>query len=1016
MNVKNKSMFRLFSLMLLAVLSTQIAWAQLRVSGKVVDATSREEVIGATVVVKGTTNGTVTDINGVFTLSNVPSNGTLEVSYINYKKLAVPVAGKSSFDIFLHEDAQALDEIVVVGYGVQRKSDLTGAVSTVKLSNALVSTPSSGVTNALEGRVPGVSIVSSSGQPGASFTIRVRGSNSLQADGGPLTVVDGIIGATQPNPEDIESVEILKDASATAVYGSRGANGVILITTKRPEVGRVKVSYNGFVNTKTPYKLPDVMSPGEFAQLANDYAREFGASAGQQLNPFYTDEQIAGFNAGQGGFDYMRNVFRSASIEQNHNISISGGAGKTRFLISGSYNNNNGIVHNTESEGGRLRAQLDSEVKDWLKFGTVLSGSYNRSNGVRFSQYNNLLIHALTFPTTIIPIDPSNGEYNNLNLLGPQYNPMLFINEVDQRGYSNNTNLLGYVDLHLAKGLTLRSTQAVGFTNSNQGNTYGQGSYDYYQNFGNRSSATATMSDGINWTNTNVLSYVREFNRNHRINTTAVFEQSQSESFKVTSQGIGLSSTIVGANNTSIADEVRGSSEASSNGLMSGMLRANYVFMNRYMFTGSWRIDGSSRLAFENRWQQFPSMAFAWNIYEEGFMDRTKEVLSQLKFRYGFGVSGNQGVPLYSAYSRVTGSRDANGNLVLNTSALGNPDLKWEVTEQHNAGLDLGFLNNRLTFTLDLYNKLSKDVLLNVDAPDYTGFGTRLENAAKIRNRGFELTIGGDPISTKNVMWNTTLILSKNDGRIMELAQGKTFTTISGGYENNFFRNIVGERLATMWGYKCLGVWSTDEIAALKSSISPADFAKMNIEPGSYKYEDLDGVPGITADDQQIIGNGQPTFNWSWNNFVRYKNFDFSVLMVGTHGFDIYNHTRASRIGLTPNPEMHNRWQAGVNEDATIAGFVKNTASVGPSSLFIENGSFVKVKSITVGYALPSALIKKAHITSMRVYASLQNPFLFTKYSGMDPEVALKTPITSGVDYGYYPNGRNYMVGLNFEF
>ena len=991
---------------------TTLAQGNSTVTGKVLDSLG-ESVIGASVLVKGTTSGTITDIDGNFKLDNVPSNATLVISYIGFKTQEVNVAGKKSFTIQLVDDTQALEEVVVVGYGVQRKSDLTGAVASVKGSEVLKNAPAADITSSLQGRLAGVSIVSSSGQPGSSSTIRVRGMNSVQADSGPLVVIDGFIGGSLSslNPSDIASIEVLKDASATAIYGSRGANGVILVTTRNPEAGKVRVEYSGYVNFKTPYSLPDVMAPGDFARVANEYgAALYPATDTGEPYRFYSDEQIAAFDRGENVYDYVGNVFRDVAIENNHELSISGGSEKTKFLFSGSYNNNQGTAKSSSADTYNYRLKVDTEIKSWLKFGANLWGNYSKSQGPRFSQYRGVLIESLIFPNTILPKD-EDGNYNNANLTGPQYNPMGHIWEIDTDGYKYTSRIQGYVDVTLLKGLTFRMTQGFTFGDNVSRSTYGRDSYTTVMANGDKTSATATSTHNYSWTNQNILSYVKEFNRNHRINATAVFEQMYSDDFihKTEAKG-GLVSTIIGANNTALGDVMYASGERTKTAMMSWMGRVNYVLMDRYMLTASWRYDGSSRLDKDNRWEQFPSVALAWNAKQERFL-RDVNFLSQLKLRVGYGETGNQAVEPYSAYTELEATRDAQNHLALSTKRIGTPNLRWERTQQWNGGIDFGAFNNRLTVSLDVYHKLSKDVLLEVDAPHYTGFSSRLENAAHILNKGFEITIGADPIVSKDFNWNTNITLSHNEGTIEELYSDKSYMVISGNYENKYFRNVQGKKLATMWGYVSDGVWKSWELAD----------APAGTEAGSYKFKDIDGVEGITEDDQTAIGNGQPSFQWGWNNTLTYKNFDLGIFIMGVHGFDIYNYTREARfatnglINLGPNPEWANRWTPE-NENTDIVGFVKGINALTPSSQFVEKGDFVKVKSITLGYSLSNANLSKAGISKLRIYASIQNPFLFTGYSGIDPEVTLKSPLTSGIDWGYYPNGRNYLIGLNFAF
>lgn len=1012
MKKSNLATKRLWSLFVVCCLMTQIVWAQVgTITGKVIDKAG-EGVIGASVLVVGTTMGTITDVDGNFKLDNVRSDATLKISFVGYQTLEVKVAGKKSLTITLQDDTQALDEVVVVGYGVQRKSDLTGAVASVKADDILKNTPTNNIENALQGRMAGVSIVSASGDPTQGATIRVRGANSIKADGGPLVVVDGFIGGTLSmlNPGDIESVEVLKDASATAVYGSRGANGVILITTKKGKSGKVNVNYNGYVNFKKPYTLPDVLSPGQMADLANDYGREINRNSGLDPQVFYDVDAVKGFYNG-GGYDYLDAIFRDVALEHTHELSVTGGNEKTQFVFSGRYNYNEGTIEESQRKLINARLKVDTELLPWLKAGVNFNGSYSKDSGVNFGGWQNTLVDALNFPNTVLPKD-EDGAYHHKDIQGGRkFNPMAHINEVDKDGYYYSSTIQGYVDVTILKGLTLRTTQNFWFGNTSALNTNTKGSLSGWNSGYN--SATFTSTQNYSWTNQNILSYVKEFNKNHRINATAVIEQQYSNNMNNKSEGRELISEEIGANNTSLAKKVYGSSGHTRSFMLSYMARVNYVLMNRYMLTASWRYDGSSNLSSEKRWEQFPSMALAWNMKEESFL-RDVDFLSQLKLRAGYGETGNQAVAAYSAWTELEATRDANDNLTLTTKRIGTKGLRWERTKQWNAGIDFGVFNNRLTFTVDVYDKLTKDALLDVTAPLYTGFKTRLKNAAEIRNKGFEVTIGADPVATRDFRWNTNITLSHNKGVIESLDGDLEYAIISGGYQNDYFRNIKGEKLGTMWGYVSDGVWKTSELAD----------APQGTEAGSYRYKNLDGSEDkqITVEDQTIIGNGQPSFQWGWNNTLTYKNFDLSLFVIGVHGFDIYNYTRAARLGvgdspleLGPNPEWLNRWTPE-NENSDIAGFISKRNSKKSASQYVEKGDFVKVKSITLGYNFPELIVKCMKISTLRIYASIQNSFLFTGYSGIDPEVTLKSPLTSGIDYGYYPNGRNYLIGLNFGF
>ena len=1008
------STLKAFSLLMVSLLlSTVTAWAQSTVTaqGRIIDETG-EGVIGASVVVQGTTTGAVTDLDGNFSIPNVAVGATLEISYMGYKNVTVKVDGKP-IAVTLQEDSQALDEVVVVGYGVMRKSDLTGSVTSVKAEDVMKNNPTSDISSALQGRMAGVSIMSSSGQPGETSTIRIRGMNSIQGDAGPLVVIDGFIGGSlnSLNAADIASVEVLKDASATAIYGSRGANGVILVTTKNPEVGKTRVEYNGYINFKTPYSLPDLLSPGQMAELANDYWAEM--HNGEQ-NHFYSADEIADFYAGKGGYDYIDNIFRSVAIEHNHELSISGGNEKTKYLFSLSYNHNDGTVENSESERFNYRLKVDTEIREWLKAGFNFWGNYSKSQGPRFSQYRGVLMQAMIFPNTIAPKD-ENGNYNNRNLLSQQYNPMGHIWEIDTDGYDYYSRLQGYVDVKIVDGLTFRMTQGFMFRNNWAGNTNNEYSYAAWSGTG-AASATLRMRPNYSWTNQNQLTYVKEFNRNHRLNVTAVFEQQFDDNLNQNTTMNDLVSTEIGYNNPAFAATITSPLDRQKGAMMSLLGRVNYVLMDRYMITASWRYDGSSRLAEGNRWEQFPSVALAWNMKQESFLQDV-DWLSQLKLRGGYGEVGNQAIDNYMMYTQLDASYNEDKSLSITTERLGQDDLKWERTSQWDVGLDLGFFNNRLTASVDVYHKLTKDLLVEVNAPLYTGFSSRLANAGSLLNKGFEITLGADPVATDRVRWNTQVTLSKNETTIEELAGDQNYAVLAGNYENQYFRLIEGERVGTMWGYVSDGVWTTEEIN------DPNIQKPASAVAGSYKYKDLDGDPTtLSEDDKTIIGNGQPKFNWGWNNTVTWNNFDFSMFIMGVHGFDIYNYTRegtlyenATTIQLGPNPEWLNRWTPE-NQNTDIAGFVSDNNHQTPASMWVEKGDFVKIKSITVGYTLPKTATQKMHISNLRVYASVQNPFMITSYSGLDPETSQKSPLTPGIDWGYYPNGRNFLLGLNFSF
>lgn len=1027
---QKSSFFKALGIMLLSVLfATQANAQNLTVTGTVTD--NLGPVIGASIQVEGTSNGCITDIDGNYTLPNVPANATLVFSYIGYQTQKIAVGGKTKIDVKLAEDSQLLQEVVVVGYGVQRKSDLTGAVASVKAADALKNTPSGNVSDALQGRMAGVSVLSGSGDPSKDNTIRVRGINSITAETGPLVVIDGFIGGSLKalNPSDIASIEVLKDASATAVYGSRGANGVILVTTKNPEKDKLTVSFNAFANFKTVAKYPDVLSPYEYAKLANDYGKEYFESQNKPAKTYYNEEQLQAFKNGTAGYDYVKNIFRDPAFTQNYEMSISGGGEKTTFLASLRYENNEGVIEGSENSVYSWRLKVDTKIKKWLKAGMNIYGYYNQSSSPRITQYDGLIQQGMYFPTTIAPKD-ENGEYNNKFIDGSTtYNPMGMIWESKRENKTLNQRMQGYVQFDIIDGLTFRSQLGVTFENRLNRSVDNEKSYYAFKN-GKKTQAQARSYWNTSWLNTNTLSYVKEFNENHRINATAVFEQSYGDDYNHTSTAMNLAfPDRLGWDALGWSEGIMSgvASDHTINTLMSGMLRVNYVLMNRYMITASIRADGSSRL--EKKWDYFPSAALAWDIKQEDFM-KDIDWMDQLKVRVGYGSVGNQSVAAYRIYSQMVPTANADGTTSYAVGRPAAPYLQWERNDQINAGLDFGFFNGRLRISADWYNKISKDILLEVAQPSHMGYTALLKNAGEIKNTGVELTISGDPISTEEFSWHSDLTLSSNKGTFNKIPTYNHRQQQAGSFENQLFQMIEGEKLGTFWGYKYLGVWQEDEVNAPFVDANGNKTGKTvaqtyNIQAGNAKYADVNGDGKYNDSDMNIIGCGQPTFNWGWSNSFNYKNFDLSFFIVGFHGFDIYNATNQIGYGtvqgqnvaaVTPKPELLNRWTKE-NTNSNIPGFVYGKGDLKAfSSRFVENGSFIKMKSITLGYTLPDVACKSLGINNLRVYASVQNPFHITKYSGLDPEAAMGTPLTQGVDWGAYPNSRDYLIGLNFSF
>lgn len=996
-------------------LFTPFVYSQSRkqITGSVQDVQGNP-LIGVSILETGTSNGTITDMNGTYSLNISSTNATLRFSYIGYEEQLIKIQGRNVINVKMNEETSNLDEVVVVGYGVQRKSDLTGAISSINAAETLKKMPAAQVADLLQGRIAGLSIVNSSGAAGATPTLRVRGVNSIKADGGPLVVIDGFPGGNLSaiNPADIKSIEVLKDASSTAIYGSRGANGVILITTKSPKEGKLSVDYNGYVVAGTPADKPSIMPVNEFARMANDWNQAY---YGKDL---YTERQITNFTNGYDTYDYMGNIINDYAISHSHDISIKGGNDKMSFLFSTQYIHNKGIAGHSTNDRWNYRLKVDANITKKLKFGANFYGMINSAAGNNFSGQYSLLTLAQQFPQTVLPYDKegnlTQGTIDNTGI----YNPIGFIDEQKKNNNEDmtfNNWLQAYISYEIIPGLTFRNEQQINIGNRFYGTTSSkQSMYGFLKG---KSLATYYDANSWGWRMTNTLNYTKELNKNNRLNATIGVEESLSRSYIMRQTAEGLTSESIGWKNMMLAETSKlEDNEVSKTTAISYFGRINYVLMNRYMATVTFRRDGSSLLSYDHRWDNFPSFSLAWNLKEESFLKNINS-LDQLKLRYGYGVSGNQAVAAYSAYTQYNATI-GNGQIAY-TLVPGNPILKWEKTHQHNYGIDAAFLNGRISFTFDYYDKKTKDAINTVVLPADTGLSSGLRNAAEISNKGFEITLGITPLTTKDFYWKADISLAHNKAKIEKLGDiDSDFMEIGTGWGNSFYRYFVGEPIGAIYGLQSTGVWSTEEYnnPDIKKPTSPT------VRPGSYKYVDQDDSGTIDADDYVIIGNGQPKFNWGMNNSFTYKNFDLNIFLIGFHGFDIYNYPRARLTSsLSPFPELAERWIAGKNENAIIAGFGKDRDAITSpetvaSSTFIEKGDFVKLKSITLGYNFSKGLLSKINLSAARVYFSIKNVCTITKYSGNDPELSISNPLRPGLDMGTYPSQREYLLGLNVSF
>lgn len=1015
-----------------------------------------EPLSGVSVIEKGTQNGVVTNENGRFSITVKDQTSVLQITYVGYKSKEVSAAS-SQVNIVLESDNGSLTDVVVVGYGTQKKSDLTGSVSSVKGSD-LTKLPTQRVDQALQGRAAGVMVQNTDGAPGGNAMIRVRGGNSITGSNNALVVVDGIQGVniSTINPNDIESLEVLKDASATAVYGARGANGVILITTKKGVTGKPVFNYGFSIGSqKLNHKL-SLMNAGDYARKSNDWAATQNGTPSAPIEPVipFTKEQIATLDA-NGGTDWQDEIYRNGML-QNHQLSVSGGNDMARYFVSGGYMNQQGIVLNTKYVRYNLRSNLDLKFNRWLSAGVNLNVIKDKGNvppvgeGTRFGDILGQVINTVARFDPITPVYDANGNYNfKARKGGPDgskiyadndvWNPMATALETKAEKNNIINEISTFLDFKLLKGLSLRVTGAASINSSDDKHYYGaktqpgrgvngmgdlsESKYEYFQN-------------------SNILTYTNTFSDKHALTITGVAEQQLIESKGSFISAQGFFSDETGINDLGGASQINDRNNSSSKQTINSFLgRVHYVFDEKYMITASYRADGSSVFGANNKWGYFPSAAAAWRISEEDFM-KGIEVISTLKLRGSWGKTGNQAIQPYQTLATIASGfnypydGNTNPNIGFSMNRAANPNLKWETTEQSNIGIDLGFFNDRLTATVDVYKKVTTDLLLNKQVEAYTGFATILSNVGSIQNKGLEISVGGKPLQGRDLRWNTAVNISFNRSKVLALLndQPLTIRTNTGGgyqiYGSGFSVKYlqVGQPVDQMRGYVNLGTWSETE---------RADAKKMGQAPGDPKWKDVNGDGKITraADGNEVIGNATPKFIYGWNNNLTYKNFDLTFLIQGSYGNDIFNAVRIKTEnpsnGLSTN--LNNRWTPE-NQNTNVPVFLSSrernmldlganqTSGIGVdqrSSRWIEDGSYLRMKNITLTYTLPMAVLSKIHVSRLAAYVTAINLFTITKYTGYDPEVSSFNAGGAGglgIDLSNYPTSKAFMFGINLTF
>lgn len=991
---------------------------------------------GASVVIKGTTIGTSTDSDGNFKLT-VPDNATtLVISSIGYTSEEITIGNKSVINVQLVPDLKTLTETIVVGYGSQKKSDLTGSISSIK-AEELTQLPTQRVDQALQGRAAGVLVLNTDGAPGGNTTIRVRGMNSINGGNNALIVIDGLQGGNlnSLNPNDIENIEVLKDASATAIYGSQGANGVILVTTKSGKKGKPVISYSYSLGVQNLRKKLDVMNAADFARTTNAYAATQNAS-GTTPPPIFSDAQIQAFEK-NGGTDWQDVIYRTATL-QNHQLSISGGTDNLKYLVSGGYLDQKGILVNSSYKRFSLRANVNTDITKWAHFGISWAGAKEEGNSPPFGDNSSTGISFLGNAVNVAPRwaatepvynadgsysvhNPGYGAYDTWNPLASAVEPY-----IDNNTIRNTLN--AYLEFDVLPGLKLRVTGGGIVRNINNRSYFNQKTKEGKQNNG-----SGFLSEELftRFQNSNILTYDQTFNNVHHLTVTGVLEQ-QSEKLN----GTQARATHFLVDQTGIfdlggANTVVNSSSASERVINSYLGRINYAFHEKYLLTASYRADGSSVFGKNNKWGYFPSASVAWRLSEEPFIQNLG-VFSELKLRASWGITGNQAISPYQTLARISSGSNYpyNGgettDLGFYIATAANPFLKWESTTQTDVGMDFALFSGRVTATVDYYQKTTKDLLLYRELPGYTGLANILDNIGSIQNKGIEVAIAGDPL-TGDLKWNTGFNISSNRNKVLDLGDNDkiAYKTTPGGYgvNKNFMYLVKGEPFGQMYGYGYEGTWKTSE------TDQAANYGQL---PGDPRYTDVNQDGKIDTKDIKVIGNAFPDFIFGWSNRMSYKGFELTFLLQGTKGNEVFNQgrIRLENPAEGTSTRLLDRWTPQ-NQDTDIPAFtdqltrqnanLTSTLKNGGDqrlSRWVENGSYIRLKNVNLAYNFPRALIDKLRLSKLRAYVSAANLITVTKYTGYDPEVSSfnTNDAQIGVDFSNYPSAKTVTFGIDISF
>jgi len=1068
-----KSWIQILFLPVLVLVSMTSATAQdLTVTGKITDRETGEGLPGVSVVVQGTSEGTITDIEGNYKVT-VAEDATLTFSFIGYANQIIPVAGKSIINVSMDVDVQALDEVVVVGYGTQKKSNLTGSVVSVT-GDALKKVPVASVAESLTGRLAGVQISTTEGSPDAEVRIRVRGGASLTQSSSPLFIVDGFPVSTisDLSPSDIKSIDVLKDASSTAIYGSRGANGVVIITTKSGTEGKVTVNYNSFYAVKKIAKTLDVLDPEDYARWQYEYAVLDASEEGD----YSSYEDYFGLFGdldqyeGQAANDWQRQIYGRTGTTFSNDLSIRGGGQKFNYSANFARYDDKAIMIGSDYVRNNITLKFKNAPNDKIDLNFSLRYSDTEINGGGANEQNEVssadsrLKHAVAYAP--IPISGvSLSDDTNEQTSGDLVNPIVSTNDNDRLQKRNNYNIAGSFAWKIIDPLQLSTSFTVDNYNYQDNRFYGVTTYkarDRSPAYPNQPSALFSDRKEVRLRNTNTVTYDVLKGELHNLKVMGGHEMlftqtneleyeiqgypvlfSADEAFKLTTQG----QSIYADNNFSPDDK-----------LLSFFGRANYDYKNRYLISAVYRADGSSRFKGDNVWGYFPSLSGGWKITEESFMSGLTKWVYLLKLRASYGLAGNNNIPrgqtVQTFESRnTTYINDVNSYWAAST-IMANPDLKWETTETKNIGLDFGLLEGRVTGTIEAYQNNTRDLLIRFPVAG-TGYEYQYRNMGETENKGVELSLNGIALDKKDygLNFNFNIAFNRNNIKSLGVMDELVGTEVTTGWASTQIANDylaqVGDPIGRMYGYVSDGRYEVDDFEeydessgqwVLKEGVVTSD-GILTPRPGMMKLMDLDGNDTITIDDRRFIGNANPKHTGGFVLNAYAYGFDLTAAFNWSYGNDIYNANKVEFTSANENNQYRNLisvqeegerwtnidWNTGelITDPAQLAAVNANTTMWSPymdryifSDWAVEDGSFLRLNTLTLGYTLPKAIIERARIENLRFYITGYNLFILTDYTGFDPEVSTrrKTPLTPGVDYSAYPRSRQFTVGMNLTF